>query len=107
MAGALRQRLRGGGLDSEVHHGVGPEVGHHGVEVLGAGHVTDLQVDGVREVGRRLRTGVHLRVQVVEHDPPLGGVRELARQRRTDEPGAARDEDPAACLLLKGHGSTR
>lgn len=106
VAGALGQRLRRAGLGGEVHHRVGPEVGGDGVEVLRAGDVADAKVHGVREVGRGLGARGHLRVQVVEHDPPLGGLRELARQR-TDEPGTARDEDPTACLLLRGHGSTR
>ena len=106
VAGALGQRLRRAGLGGEVHHGVGPQVRDDGVEVVRARDVTDTEVHGVREVGRGLGARVHLRVQVVEHDPPLGGVRELARQRRTDEPGTARDEDPTACLLLRGHGST-
>ena len=106
VAGALRQRLRGAGLGGEVHDRVGAQVGDDRVEVVGAGDVTDAQVDGVREVGRGLRAGVHLRVQVVEDDPLLGGAGELARERRTDEAGAARDEHPAAGLLLRGHGPT-
>ena len=77
----------------------GSEFGHGGVEVVGAGHVADAEVDGVRQVGRRLRARVDLRVEVVEDDPLLRGVGELARQRRTDEAGAARDEDAASCLL--------
>jgi hypothetical protein len=42
---------------------------------------------------------VDLGVEVVEDDPPLGGGRELAREGRADEAGAARDEDAASCLL--------
>ena len=106
VAGALRQRLRRPGLGGEVHDGVGSQVGHHGVEVVGAGHVADAEVDRGRQVGRRLRPGVDLRVQVVEHDPLLGGVRELARERRTDEAGAARDEDATAGLQRGRHGLT-
>ena len=81
-----------------MHDGVGPQVGDDGVEVVGAGDVTDAEVDRVGQVGRRLGARVHLRVQVVEDHPLLGGVGELARERRTDEAGAARDEDPAAAL---------
>ena len=98
VAGALRQRLRGAGLGREVDDGVGTQVGDDGVEVVGAGDVADAEVDGAGQVGRRLRARVDLRVQVVEDDPLLGGVRELARERRTDEAGAARDEDAAAGL---------
>ena len=78
-----------------MHDGVGAQVGDDGVEVVGAGDVTDAEVDGVGQVGRGLRARVHLRVQVVEHDPLLGGVGELPRERRTDEAGATRDEDTA------------
>ena len=81
-----------------MHDGVGAQVRDDGVEVVGAGDVADPEVDGVGQVGRRLRARVDLRVQVVEDDPLLGGVRELARQRRTDEAGPAGDEDAAACL---------
>ena len=50
---------------------------------------------------------MHLRVQVVEDDPLLRDVRELACQRRTDEAGAARDEDATAGLLRGRHGTHR
>ena len=60
-----------------MHDRVGTQVGDDGVEVVGAGDVTDPQVDGVGQVGRRLRARVHLGVEVVEDDPLLGGVREL------------------------------
>lgn len=80
-----------------MHDGVGTQVRDDRVEVLGARDVADPEVDGAGEVGRGLRPGVDLRVQVVEDDPLLGGVRELARQRRTDEAGTAGDEDAAAC----------
>ena len=81
-------------------------LGDDGVEVVGAGDVADAEVDGARQVRRRLRARVHLRVQVVEDDPLLGGVRELARQRRTDEAGAARDEDPAPGLREEAMSTT-
>ncbi len=99
VAGALGERLRGPGLGGEVHDGVGAEVGDDRVEVVGARDVTDPEVDGVRQVGRRLRPRVHLRVEVVEDDPLLGGVGEPARERRTDEARTARDEDATPGLL--------
>ena len=105
VAGALGERLGGAGLRGEVDDGVGPQVGEHGV--AGRRRWSRRRRRGRRESGRSAggsRARVHLRVQVVEHDPLLGGVRELAREGRADEAGAARDEDATTCRSGGRHG---